>query len=157
MPSYEFDPFKLTGLTIENTNARDGALSAIAEYVKEQALSHIGDGVSPIQGGRWKRTLSPSYKAQKKEISSADFANLELSGDMLDALAVKREGEKLSYGVEGAEADKADGNNRGTYGASNRTNRSKAREFIPKGNQTFKKSIIQGIAEIIEGYGGRRD
>lgn len=157
MPIHEFDPFKKTGLTITNSNARDSALKAIAEYVKEQCLSYIGDGSSPIQGGKWKRSLSPQYKEKKAEISSVDFSNLELYGDMLDALKAETSSDtKIKYGVEGPQADKADGNNRGTYG-SLRGNRSKAREFIPKAGQTFKNDIWAGIKEIIEGYGGTED
>lgn len=156
MPTYKFDPFKKTGLSIESGTNRKQALKAVAEYVKEQALSYIGDGTSPISGGKWKRTLSPDYKARKAEVSSVTFSNLELFGDMLDALDAKVSGSSIEYGIpeSSPQAEKADGNNRGTYGASNRRNRSKAREFIPVGDQTFKADIWDGIKEIIKDHGG---
>ncbi len=156
MPTFEFDPFEKTGLEITEGPLKRKALRAVAEYVKEQALLHIGDGTSPIKGGKWKRSLSPTYKAEKKEVSSADFSNLELYGDMLDSLESKVNDTTITYGVpeSSKEAAKADGNNRGTYGLSNRRNRSKAREFIPVGEQTFKDKIWQGVERILKDHGG---
>lgn len=129
------------------------ARKAVADFVLEEVLSDIGDGRSPVSNGNWKRSLSKSYKPIKAKRSSAGFANLELSGNMLDSLEVRtRDGSnKLSLQVEGAQAAKADGNNRGTYGSS-RANLSRAREFIPRGRKSLKKDIREGIARVLKEF-----
>lgn len=149
--AYKFDPFELTGLE-RPTNKSDvkRALNEIADYVRTEVLQYVGDGSSPVSGGAWKKTLSPEYKKIKEKISSAGFANLELTGDMLDALecVVTKDGE-LSLQIVGSEAPKADGHN-------NFSGKSElpAREFIPneKKSQTFKRPILQGMKEIARSF-----
>jgi len=147
--AFEFDPFLRAGVSKGSVEDRQAALEEVAEFVKEQVLMHVGDGTSPVEGGAWKRSLHPEYRKRKATESSADFANLELTGAMLDALDVLIIGDKLSLQIEGDEAGKADGNNRGTYGKGRR-NRSKAREFIPQKGQTLNSEIIAGIKEVFE-------
>lgn len=147
---YEFDPFALSGVEAPKGEARDQALEEIAEYIKTEALSYIADGRSPVAGGSFKRTLSPDYKDRKESISGVDYANLELHGDMLNALECEStRGTKLKFGIEGAEAPKADGHNNFS-GESNLP----AREFIPNASkgQTFRREIIKGIRQIAEEY-----
>lgn len=151
MPKYgfEFDP--LEDLDIPRSKRRE-ALEEMAAFVKEQMLDYIGSGKSPIAGGRWKKTLSPEYSKIKGEHSGAGFANLELSGDLLDSLDVVVTGSgKLSIEVPSSQAGKAEGNNTGSYGNS-KSNPSLAREFIPKRGQTFRREIIEGIRQIAENY-----
>lgn len=149
--SYEFDPFELVGLE-PPASARDrkAALDEIRDYIRTEILQYCGDGNSPVQGGSWKRTLSPEYKKIKEKISGANFANLELYGDMLDALecVITSDG-NLSLQIVGSEADKADGHN-------NFSGKSELppREFIPneaKG-QTLKQPIRIGIKAIAESF-----
>lgn len=149
---FEFDPFKLTGVNVPKEN-REEALEAVADFLKESALSEIGAGRSPVQGGPWKKSLTPEYKERKKEESSSVTANLELSGDLLDALDVKaRSMSKLFYGVEGSKelAGKAEGNNIGSYGRN--PDEGKARRFIPEEGETFKPSIISGMRAILQEF-----
>lgn len=148
---YEFDPFKLTGINVPKEN-REDALDAVAEYVKESALSYIGSGKSPVNSDVWKRGLSKEYKKKKAEESSVTFANLELEGDLLDALEVERKANKLFYGVSGDKSltGKAEGNNIGSYGREE--DEEKARRFIPLEGETFKKPILDGIKQILKEY-----
>jgi hypothetical protein len=149
--SFEFNPFKETELKVPK-DKKEEALEEIQDFVREQVLSHVGEGRSPVQGGAWKKSLSSEYKQVKKKFSSVGFANLEMEGEMLDALEVKRlNSERLSLQVTGEQAGKAEGNNLGSYGKS--PDRSKAREFIPQSNQTLKKEIWKGIEEILKKYG----
>ena len=147
--AYEFDPFELAGVEAPKDPAqRDEALDQIAEYVTGEVLAHCADGTSPISGGKWKRQLSKDYADKKAEISGVNYANMELYGDMLDDLeTVKKRGNKLSLQIEGDQADKADGHN-------NHSGRSQLppREFIPKKNQTFKQTIVNGIRAIAEEF-----
>jgi hypothetical protein len=146
--TFEFDPFRRAGIKAPKEN-KDIILEEIAEFVIEEALSQIGSGRTTVKGGNWKKGLSKGYKSVKAEESSVSFANLELTGDMLDALDAEPVGNKIKYGIEGDQADKADGNNRGSYGKT-RGSSKKAREFIPKKGQTFRKEFWDGIKTIVK-------
>jgi len=145
---YEFDPLKGSDVPKKE---KPKALEEIAQFVKEQVLSYIGDGKSPVSGGNWKKSLTKEYKKIKGQESSVNFANLELSGDLLDALdvVVKSNG-KLSLEVSGDQAGKAEGNNIGSYGRD--PNPKNARRFIPLSGETLKKQIVDGIKDIIQDY-----
>ena len=146
--SYTFDPFRQTGISRTGIDTQT-ALAVVAEFVKTEVLNYIGSSESPVEDGAWKTKLTKGYLKQKRKISSVGRANLELTGALLDDLDVVVKGNSLTLQVEGAQAPKADGNNRGSYGKA-RGNRSKAREFIPKRRQKLKKEIIDGISEILE-------
>lgn len=115
-------------------------------------LSDIGDGVSPVTGSSFP-ALSKEYKARKGEVASP-VPNLELSGDLLDAFDVRVKGSQLEVGVfDGAQAGKADGNNRGTYGKTTRTRSRYARTFIPyRKDQKLSPRIRGAIKEVLEDY-----
>lgn len=147
--AFEFDPFEETGISVRKS-VRKEALDEVAEFIKEQVLSHVGDGQSPVANGKFKKTLSSDYKKKKSEISGVTYANLELHGDMLDALeVVAKRGSKLSLQIQGEEAAKADGHNNFS-GDSNLP----AREFIPNQDkgQTFKRQIWSGVKNILSKY-----
>lgn len=148
---FTFDPFKLTGVRVPPEN-RDRALEAVGNYLLETSLMEIGNGRSPVAGGPWKRGLTKEYRERKSDESSTTIANLELSGDLLDALDVKKaSSNRLFYGVEGDQAGKAEGNNIGTYGTQTADD-AKARRFIPVDGETFRPSIIAGMREVLEEF-----
>lgn len=149
---FQFDPFRRTGLKIKNKDRRDRARQEIADFIKEQILIKVGGGASPVKNGKWTRQLTASYLREKLEETGISFSNLELSGEMLDALESRLEGDrKVAVGISGDQAGKADGNNRGTYGRSGGT-RSRRREFIPRSGQTFDDVIMAGIERIITNH-----
>ena len=147
--AFEFDPFDELGIEPPKKKAdRDEALARVAEVIKTEVLEYVAKGSSPVSGGPWKKSLSPEYKKLKQEESGVGFANMELSGDMLDALEVKKKsGTKLSLEIAGAEAPKADGHN-------NHSGESKLpeRRFIPKDDETFKKPIWDDVRRILKEY-----
>ena len=148
---FTFDPFELTGVKVPPAR-REEALEAVGNYLLESALTEIGSGRSPVAGGPWKKSLSKEYKEKKSAESSSTVANLELSGDLLDALDVTRVStKKLFYGVEGDQAGKLEGNNIGSYGQPS-GDESKARRAVPLPGETFKPSIVAGIRSILEEY-----
>lgn len=147
---FKFDPFKLTGVRVPEKN-RDAALEAVGNFLLEESLNEIGSGRSPVAGGPWKRSLTKEYKERKAEESSVTFANAELSGDLLDALDVKRaSSNQLFFGVDGDQAGKLEGNNIGSYGRD--PDESQARRIVPLEGETFKPSIIAGMREILEEF-----
>lgn len=152
--AYEFDPFELADVEPPKNSARRAqAKEDIADFVLTEVLSACAEGRSPVSGGQWKRSLSKEYREKKLQTSGVGYANMELTGDMLDALEVaQRRGNKLSLQIDGAEGDKADGHN-------NFTGRSElpTRQFIPTRGQQFKRDIIEGIRRIAEEYSDETD
>lgn len=145
---FEFDPFELIGVDAEEITSKREAKQRMAEVIREEVLNHVGQAKSPVAGESWKASLSPGYKKYKAKYSSAKNANMELFGDMLDALdcVVKPNG-NLELRVQGKQAPKADGHN-------NHSGKSTLpqRRFIPDENQTFKREIIQKLKIIADEY-----
>lgn len=150
---HDFDPIEETGIDVPKKHLRE-ALEAVAEFVKEQILSNTAEGKTSVKNGKWRYELTPQYAKRKGQESSADFANLELSGDMLDALETKVVGERVRIQISGSEEGKAEGNLKGTYGQSSPIKGGKyAREFMPyKRGQELSPDIMDGVETILERY-----
>jgi len=119
----------------------------VGNFILESTLEAVGDATSPIQGEKWKSGLSSAY-AKKKKGKGSLKANMELSGDMLDALNFKKTDEGIIIGVFGSkQADKADGHNKLT-GRANPFLKEK-RRFIPETNQKYKSTITDGIKSLV--------
>lgn len=125
---------------------RKAALKEIGQYMIEAVLADVGEAKSPVTGMNFKR-LSEEYAEKKAEESSNVIPNLELSGDMLDALDFKIVGNKIEFGIWGDEAPKADGhcNHSGDSELPRRT-------FIPDKDENFRPEIRNTIQEILESY-----
>src|SRR3990172_3509015 len=123
--AYEFDPFKRFGVEDKiDPDDIEKAREDIADFVKEMVLSKIGDGESPVRNGQWTRGLTTGYKKIKGEISSNNFANLELSGELVDSLDVRSKGDtRLVLDVGSDQEGKDEGNIKGTYGRATSTGR----------------------------------
>lgn len=143
---FNFDPFDLAGIEVKlKGKEKQDLLDKIADYVHESILSDVGEGRSPVTGRSFK-ALSPAYAKEKKGEGSKPVANLELHGDMLDALVVKTTRNKLSVYVEGAsQQGKVDGHNNFTGDSKIPT-----RKFIPAPDETFRPDIRDGIRKLIE-------
>lgn len=149
--AFEFNPFRDSGVKVPKDKKKE-ALDDVKNYVKEQILKHVSQAKTPVMNGNWKQDLSKAYKKIKGEQSSVSKANLELSGEMLDALEVNEvNSEKLVIQIAGEQAGKADGNNRGTYGKS-KPNPAIARNFIPQEGQELNRTIQSGIKKILQEY-----
>lgn len=147
--AFEFDPFEVLGISPpKNKSDRDEALERVAELVQTSVLEYVGEAKSPVKGGPWKRSLSPAYKKIKAEESGSTVANMELTGDMLDALeVVRKRGTKLSLQIEGEEAPKADGHNNHSGDSP-----LPERRFIPKGRETLRDDIWRDVKRILQEY-----
>lgn len=148
---YDFDPEKLTGVKVAK-GARREALDEVADYVKEAILSNTADQRTSVDGGRWKKKITKDYwKNVKSEESNVNGANMELTGDMLDALDTKVVSGKVRIQIAGDQEAKAEGNLIGSYGRG--PDSSKAREFMPhKRGQKLSPDIVAGIKQILERY-----
>lgn len=146
---FEFDPFEMSGLDKPGSKRdKAKALTEIADFVRDEILQYVGDGKSPVFGGEWKKSLSKEYKERKGELSSSTIANMELTGDLLDALEARVVGNKIKVGwFGGEEAAKADGHNNFSGESSLPT-----RQSIPKEGETFKRDIVQGIKAIAKEF-----
>lgn len=143
---YEFNPFDEFPDIKVPANKRRETQERIAEFVKEQVLDYVGEGTSPVAGEGKFPALSSSYKSYKKTVSSSAIPNLELTGDMLNALdVVPVNGRKLRLQIEGKEAQKAEG-----HCQLKGPGYLPKRRFIPSEKQTFRKEIWEGIKDILE-------
>lgn len=146
---FEFNPFEATKKPPPKGTARKEVLESIAYAVQDYILEKVSEGSSPVKGGRWKRSLSPEYRAKKQAQGGSSFADMELDGDMLDALEVEVRGNRVWVGISDREqAQKADGHN-------NHSGLSKLppREFIPNPNDKsagFRPELMREIAQLIE-------
>ena len=125
---------------------RADLLESIGDYLIEAALSDVGEAKSPVTGRQFKK-LNPKYAEFKKTVSSSAIANLELYGDMLDALTYKVSGNKIKFGIWGDQAPKADGHN--NFSGDSKLPR---RPFIPDANrgETFRPGIMSEVENMIE-------
>lgn len=135
----------LTG--IKRTDRKE-AIEDAKEALLTGVLDYVSSGTSPVSGHGKFKALSKEYKKIKAKISGSKKPNLELYGDMLDALEVVDKGNRLTIGVfNEEEAKKADGHN-------NFSGKSKLplRRFIPTEKENFKQDIIRVIDEVLDEY-----
>jgi len=150
--AFTFNPFTRFKIKVDPRKKRT-AQKEIADFVKESVLDFIGERTSPVKGGTWKSTLKKKYAQLKAKQVGSSLPDLELSGAMLDALAVKRvNSERLSLQIVGRQAGKADGNNRGTYGKRGSGLFPRRREFIPVKGKDLEKKIWDGIEDILQEF-----
>jgi hypothetical protein len=116
-------------------------LDDVGEYIVTAMLDYIGEAKTPVSGGKFKKTLSSEYaKREGKKL-----ANLDLNGDMLNALTWKIASGGLEIGIfDEAQAIKSYNHNIGDTLPQ--------RQFIPNDGQSLKKDIVQGIESIIGEY-----
>ena len=152
MKPYKFNPIKDLNLDIPR-NKRKDALEAAADLIKTEMLDYIGEGKSPVSGFGKFPGYSKNYKTFKKDHSSSSTVNLELTGEMLDALTVENIGSNINVYINGDEKlqGKAEGNNIGTYGTS-RTIEGKVRRFIPLDGEKFKRDILSKLRDLLSDY-----
>lgn len=149
---YKFDPFELAGIDIEDIPRakRSEVLETVSNYVLESVLSDVGGKRSPVTGESFK-PLSPAYKVLKKKKGGTPVPNLEMDGDMLNALKVKKGSSEISlYIPSGKQALKADNHNK--FSPESKNTPVPARKFIPNASEdeTFRPAIIKGIKGILK-------
>ncbi len=125
----------------------------VGDYLIESIVSVVGKAKSPVSGGDWEKQLSPEYKKKKASEGLPGIANLELEGDLLDALTYESTDEGIEIGWFGDQAAKADGHN--NFSGKSSLPRRQAlpdvdQEFIPAIQKEIEKIIADAIADGVE-------
>ena len=123
---------------------RDDIIKEAGEYLVEQVLVSLGDAKSPVSGESFP-SLSKLYKAKKVAEGGRPVPDLELAGDLKDALTFRPTKDGLEIGFFGDEADKADGHLK----FSGRENFTPKRRFLPAEGQNFKRDIVREVDRIV--------
>jgi hypothetical protein len=146
--SFEFEVPRIDDIP---ESERESALEEIAQFIRDSILDYVGEGKSPIAGGTYKGKLSKVYADLEK--GGDTLANLDLNGDMLDALEYRIEDDRVIIGIFKADqAIKSYAHNTGYEGHPTLEGKGYVREFIPKDDQMLKAEIIRGVGRIIEDY-----
>ena len=131
---------------------RRSVLEEIGEFVVDSILDRVGEGKSPVEKEKFKK-LSKEYAEREK--SGDRTPNLDLFGDMLDALdfQVNVSSGEVEIGIfDSDEAAKAFGHNTGFQGHPTLKGKGLKRRFIPRESQRFDSEIRSGIRDIIEEF-----
>ncbi len=129
---------------IRDPEARAKAKRDVGEYLLEAIQQAVGGQESPVSGeGKFKK-LSKEYAARKMDEVGNKDPNLELYGDMLNALNFRETSSGIELGYFGKEAPKADGHN-------NFSGESKIpqRRHLPDTGQGFTTDIEDNVRQII--------
>jgi hypothetical protein len=112
----------------------------VGDFIKVSILDYVGDGKSPVTGRPFK-ALNKGYAEEEK--GGRRLANLDLNGDMLNALESKVTSDGVEVGIfDSGQSPKAFNHNQGDT--------LPRRQFIPEPKQKFVGDIERGINEIVK-------
>jgi hypothetical protein len=112
----------------------------VGDYVTVAILDYVGQGQSPVRGGKKFKQLSKDYADDEK--GGRREPNLELNGDMLGALTYKTTDKGIEVGIfDSSQAPKAYNHNVGDTLPK--------RAFIPQPKESFVGEIEKGIRELV--------
>lgn len=122
---------------------RQAIASDIIDYLRDRTEQGRGEGGKSWTGsaGRYSKSYKESLRYQIA--GKSDTVNLKLTGDMLDMLRLIDDDKGalvIGYEPGDAEAGRAEGNIRGSYGKP-RGDRSKARDFLAISKEELKKIL----------------
>lgn len=126
---------------------REDALDQIGEFLVEQTIVNAAESASIVKGEKIPALTSKIYKLKKRAEVGNATANLELSGEMLDSVDYDRAGTRLTIGVFGEAALRADGHN--NFSGKSSLPR---RRIFPGEGQEYKSGIEREISRIIADY-----
>jgi hypothetical protein len=121
---------------------RSRVKSEVGEFILNEIKLSLRNGESPVEG----ESFAPLSAKYADEFKGGDRTpDLELTGDMVDALQAKETSSGVEIGIfAGPEVDKADGHN--DFSGDSKLPR---RRFIPDQDQSFDAFIQSGIDRII--------
>lgn len=140
---------------IANKKNRKEAEKEVGEFLINYILDKVGQAESPVEKGVYNPNLTKQYKKEKSETSGNSQANMELFGDMLDALEYRSKDGIVEVGIfDSDQAQKAYGHNTGFSGHPNKKMRGNKykRQFIPSKSKNFNKEAREEINRIIDDY-----
>lgn len=136
---------------------REELMNEIGDYVLTEILDYVASGKSPVTGRDFK-DLTEKYA--DKEKGGDTTANLDLNGDMIRAIEVKVEADKISVGIfdDEDQAIKLYGHNTGFKGHPFLDGKAPQRKVIPDKKELFASDIMTGINDLVEEFlSGRQD
>jgi len=119
-------------------------LDSIGELLVERTLNALASERSPVEGHGTFKGLSQEYKKLKQSETGSGKANLDLTGSMINSIDFNVSGNKITIGVFGEDAPKADGHNNLSGASSLPT-----RRFIPEVGESYTSDIKQLILDEI--------
>lgn len=145
----ELDEF---GIEIPKKKMRD-ALNEVASFLEIELLNYYEGLNSPVSGGKWRSQLTKEYARKKAQEVGSTVANLELSGDLLNSLKItpKIRANEIVIDVGKREYGKSEGHITGQYGKG-KMEKDYRRQFLPQGNEKFKRGILTNIKNILKEY-----
>lgn len=116
----------------------------LGEFLVDKILKDTSNQRSSVSGQKWKG-LSKDYKDMKSKIAPG-VANLELHGDMLDALKSKPKSDEVEIGVYGKlQTQKTDNHcHFRIYGEPTLP----LRKFLPGENESLRPGIMREAVKI---------
>ena len=146
--SFEFKPELPDNLSRSEKKA---LLTDIGDYLVTEILTYVADGNSPVSGyGEFKK-LNPNYAENQK--TGDRTPNLELNGDMLEALTFEIVGDAIKVGIfDDDQAIKSYGHNTGMKGHPTLEGKVPVRRFIPDKDEKLKKDITGYVETIIQDF-----
>jgi hypothetical protein len=126
---------------------KDEIKERVGEALYDLVLQDASNQMSSVTGRKWK-SLSKDYKEYKSEVADP-IANLELTGDMLDALEYLPYRDGIEFGFfDFDQAQKADNHNK--FSAASKKTPLPPRRSIPKKDESFRAGILKELIEIAE-------
>ena len=133
---------------VPDSVARD-IRSDIGQFIVDAILDSVGSGKSPVSGYGSFSSLSKDYANSEK--GGRTLPNLDLNGDMLNALTYEVNDDGVEVGIfDSSQAIKSYGHNTGFEGHPWLDGVAPQRKFIPSENEDFNRSIQGQIDRIIE-------
>lgn len=121
----------------------------VGELLVTEILRSVEAGVSPVSGRSRFKILNEEYASREK--GGNRRPNLELEGEMLDALTFKQKASGIEVGIFNSQAPKADGHNNHSGDSS-----LPLRRFIPTEGEEFKSDIRLRMKDIINQFSGKQ-
>jgi len=128
---------------------KNDIIEQAGDLLKEEILQALAVAKSPVSGESFP-ALSKKYREFKISEGGSGSPDLELYGDLKDALTYEATDSGLKIGFFGDQAAKADGHNK----FSGRENFTPKRRFLPDEGQSFKRDIVRAVKSIVEAGSG---
>lgn len=129
---------------------REEIMEEAAEYLLTETLDYIANGISPVTGKPLAK-LTKEYADNEK--GGDRTPNMDLYGDMMRAMEVKVEADRIRLGIFDADqAIKAYGHITGFEGHPWLDGKVEKRKLVPDEQEYFAPDIMSGVRDIIDDF-----
>lgn len=137
--SFEFNLKDYIGKKKNKVEAKE----LVGAYLIDAIGNDLSSAKSPVTG-KWLKGLTSDYRKFKKKQGKSGIPNLELTSDMLSSLEWRDlGGNRIEVGIfDSNEAKKAYNHNIGDTLPQ--------RQFIPDKGESFRRSILNAIPDLVE-------